>query len=66
MKMEMERMGNKFPEEGREWRIPGLLYTNNLGFCSRSEEDLKVMMGRFVEVCRSGLKINYVDVNRGM
>ena len=26
--------------------------------CGESEEDLRLMVGRFVEVCRRGLKVN--------
>ena len=32
-------------------------YANDLILCGASEEDLKVMVGRFAEVCRRGLKI---------
>ena len=41
----------RFLEEGREWRLPCLLYADDLILCGKSEEDLKVMVGRFVEVC---------------
>ena len=50
---------NRDGEEGREWRLPGLLYAYYLGLCDESEEDLKVMGGRFVEVRRRrGPKLN--------
>ena len=39
-------------KEGREWRLPGLLYADDLILCGESEEDLRAMVGRFVEVCR--------------
>ena len=46
-------------EEGREWRLPGLLYADDFVLCGESEEDLRVMVGCFVEVCsRRGLKVN--------
>ena len=46
-------------KEVREWRFPGLLYANDLVLSGESEEDLKVMVGHFVEVCRRrGLKFN--------
>ena len=46
-------------EEEREWKLPGLLYADDLVFCGESEEDLKEMVGCFVEVCRTrGLKVN--------
>ena len=42
-----------------EWRLPGLLYADNLVLCGESEEDLRVMVGLFDEVCRRrGLKVN--------
>ena len=39
--------------------MPGLLYADDLVLCSELEEDLRVMVGCFAEVCRrGGLKIN--------
>ena len=65
VKMEMGRRGVSFLEEGREWRLPGFLYTDDLVLlalfvqCGESEEDLRVMVGRIAEVCRGrGLKVN--------
>ena len=44
---------------GRDWRLLALLYSDDLVLCSKSEEDLKVMVGHFVEMCRRrGLKVN--------
>ena len=31
----------------REWRLPGLLYTDDLVLCGESEEDLRAMVGTF-------------------
>ena len=46
-------------KEGREWRLPRFLYANDLVLCGESEEDLREMVGQFVEVCRRrGLKFN--------
>ena len=46
-------------EDRREWRLPGLLYADELVLCGELEEDLKAMVGRFAEVCRRrGLKSN--------
>ena len=60
VKTGMER-GVRF-QEGREWRLPGLLYADDFVSCGESEEDLKAMVGRFVEVCkRRGLKVNAGD-----
>ena len=48
-----------FFEDGREWRLPSLLYIDDLVLCGESEEDLRVMVGWFAEVCRRrGLKVN--------
>ena len=49
----------RFQEEEREWRLPGLLYADDLVLCGESEEDLKAIVGCFAEVCRRrGLKFN--------
>ena len=49
----------RFQEEEREWRLPGLLYADDLVLCGESEEALRAMLGCFVEVCRrGGLKVN--------
>ena len=59
VKMEMGRNGVRLQEEGREWRLPGLLYVDDLVLCGESEEDLRAIVGRFIEVCRRrGLKFN--------
>ena len=50
---------NGYGEEKREWRLPGLLYAEDLLLCDESEEDLRVMERCFVEVCRRrSLKVN--------
>ena len=46
-------------------KITCLFYSDFFFFCSESEEDLKVMVGHFVEVCRRGLKVN-ADMNKVM
>ena len=39
--------------------MPDLLYTDDLVLCGESEEDLRVMVRQFAEMCRRrGLKIN--------
>ena len=53
-----ERGENGDGKEGREWRLPDLLYADDLVLCIELEEDLKVMVGWYVEVCRRGLKVN--------
>ena len=39
-------------EERREWKLPGLLYADDLVLRGKSEETLRPMVGRFVQVCR--------------
>ena len=59
VKMRMGRRGMRFQEEGREWRLTGLLYEDDIVLCGESEEDLGAIVARFVEVCRRrGLKVN--------
>ena len=50
--------GVRFLEEGREGRLPCLLYSDDLVLCGESEEDSRAMVRWFVEVCRKGLKVN--------
>ena len=52
VKMGMGRRGVKFQEEGREWRLPGLMYADDLVLCGEWEEDLRTIVGRFAEMCR--------------
>ena len=48
-----------FLEDGREWRLPALLYADDLVHCGESQEDLRATVERFAEVCRRrGLKVN--------
>ena len=54
----MGRRGVRFLEERGEGRLLSLLYEDYLILCGESEEDLRVMVGRFVEVCRRELKVN--------
>ena len=50
-----------FLEDGRGWRLPGLLYADDLVICGESEEKLSAMVGQFAEVCwRRRLKLNAV------
>ena len=46
MRVGMGRMGLRFLEERREWRLLGLLYADDLVLCGESKEKLKVMVGR--------------------
>ena len=51
VKMGMGRRGMRFMEDGRE--------CSNFVLYGKLEEDLRAMVGRFVEVCRrKGLKVN--------
>ena len=59
VKMRIGRKEMRFQEEGREWRLLGLLYADDLVLCGESEEDLRAMVGHFVKECRRrGLKVN--------
>ena len=59
IKWGMGRSGVRFQEDGREWRLPGLLYTDDLVLFGKSEEDLRALVGRFAEVYkRRDLKFN--------
>ena len=51
VKIGMGRKGVRLVEDGREWRLPGLLYAEDLVLCGDSEENLRVMVGWFAEVC---------------
>ena len=51
VKMRMERRRVSFMEDGKEWRLAGLFYADDLILCG--------MVGKFGEVCRRrGLKVN--------
>ena len=54
LKMGVGRMKVRFLEEGRELRLPGLLYADDLVLWVESEEDLRVVVGRSVEACCVG------------
>ena len=57
--MRMGRRGVRFQEEGSEWLLPVLLYTDDLVLCGESEEDPRAIVGGFIEVCRRrGLEVN--------
>ena len=50
VKMGMGRRGVRFQEEGRKWRLPGLLCANDLVLYSDSEKDLKSMLSYVEEI----------------
>ena len=50
--MGIRKKGVRFEEEGREWKLPGILYADDLVLRSESEEDLRAILARFIEVCR--------------
>ena len=52
VKIGMRRREVRILEDGREWRLPSLLYAGDLVLCGKSEEDLRAMVGQFAEVCR--------------
>ena len=43
------RVGVRFLYEGREWHC--LLNADDLVLCDETEENLKVMVGHYVEIC---------------
>ena len=45
----MGRRGVKFQEEGREWRLPGLVCAEDLVLCDKSEEQWWYVLLRCVE-----------------
>ena len=57
--MGMGRREMSFLKDGREWRLSGLLYANDLVLCGEAEEGLRVIVGPFTGVCRRReLKVN--------
>ena len=52
VKMGMGRRGVSFLEDRRDWRLPGLLYGDGLVLFGEPEEDVRMMVERFSEVCR--------------
>ena len=57
--MGMGRRVVSFLEDEREWRLLGLLHADDFVLCGESEEDLRVIVGQFAEVCRRrGLNVN--------
>ena len=55
-----ESLENGDGKERKEWRLPGLLYADDLVLCGESEENLRAMVGWFVEMYRRGLKLMHV------
>ena len=51
--MGMGRREMRFQGEGRECSLPRLLYIDDFVLCGELEEDLRSMVGCFVEMCRS-------------
>ena len=52
------KSGREVLRGGERRRLPGVLYWDDLALCAESEEDLRVLKGSFVEVCkRRGLKV---------
>ena len=41
VKMGRGRMGARFSEEGKEWRVPGPLYADDPVLCGESEANLR-------------------------
>ena len=49
MEIGMGRSGLRLPEEGRGWKLPGVLYADDLVLCGESNEDLRVMVEHFAD-----------------
>ena len=47
----------RFQEEGREWRLHGLLYADDLVLCGEFLENLRSIGGRFIEVCKNKVMV---------
>ena len=50
IKMGMERIEMRYLEEGKAWNLPTFLHVDDLVLCSKSEEDPKVRVGRFIDL----------------
>src|SRR5678815_5371946 len=66
LEMGVAGKGVRMMENGREWRVPYLLYADDLVLCGESEENLRGLVKRFGRVCKwRGLKVN-VDKSKVM
>ena len=54
VKVGMGRKGVRFLEAGRERKLPGLLYADDLVLRGKLEEDLRAMVGLFDGDCKGG------------
>src|SRR5678816_309624 len=58
--------GVRMMENGDKWRVPYLLYADDLVLCGESEESLRELVERFGRVCKTrGLEVN-VDKSKVM
>ena len=59
VKRGMGKRGMRFLKDGREWKLPGLLYADDYVLYGELEEDLRAIVRWFTEVCRRReLKVN--------
>ena len=58
--------GVRVVENGREWRLPCLLYADDLVLCGKSEESLRRLVYRFGKVCKRRSLIVNVDKSKVM
>ena len=64
--MGMKMEGVRLTENGVEWKLPCLLYADDLVLCGESEESLSKLVEGFGKICkRRGLKVN-VDKSKVM
>ena len=60
-------MGVTFLKEGREWRMPIILYADDLALCGESEEDMEVtMIGRDYSMCHCMVMRQWYRGRRGI
>ena len=52
-KMRMGRTRVRLSEEGREWRVTGFLYADDLALYGQLEQDLRVVIRCFIEECKN-------------
>ena len=62
LKMGMGKMRVRFSEEGREWKLLGFLFVDDLYLCGETEKDLKVIVGCSVDVC-SRMCLKFIAYN---
>src|SRR5678816_3403816 len=60
LEVEVAGEGVRMMENEREWRVPYLLYADDLILCGESEECLRGLVEGFGRVCKRSFKVNVV------